>query len=238
MLKGYWAQWESLTLENGLLKRAWESADGRDVVIQLIVPQSKVQSVLKEMHDGLSGGHLGINKNLEKIRKRFYYLHLCHDVEECEICAASKGPQTRSRGKMRQYIVGPPFERISIDIAGPFPVTDDGNRYTMVICDYITKWVEAYTIPNQEVTTVAKALVHSFCCHYGVPMEIQMDQGKNFELGVFKELCRLLEFQKTRTTPLHPQSDGMVERFNSTLEQHLSKVVDENQTDWDQRIPL
>ena len=55
---------------------------------------------------------------------------------------------------------------------------------------------------------------------------------------MFKELCRLLGIRKTRTTPLHPQSDGMVERFNSTLEQHLSKVVDKNQTDWDQRIPL
>ena len=64
-LKGYWAQWESLTLENGLMKRAWESADGRDMVMQLIVPRSKVQSVLKEMHDGTSGGHLGVNKTLD-----------------------------------------------------------------------------------------------------------------------------------------------------------------------------
>ena len=65
-LKGYWAQWESLTLENGLLKRAWESADGQDVVMQLIVPRSKVQSVLKEMHDGTSGAvsytHLDVYK--------------------------------------------------------------------------------------------------------------------------------------------------------------------------------
>ena len=75
--------------------------------MQLVVPRSKVQSVLKEMHDGTYGGHLGVNKPLDKIRKRFYWLHLRHDVEEwvltCEICAASKGPQTRSRGKMRQY---------------------------------------------------------------------------------------------------------------------------------------
>ena len=34
VLKSYGAQWESLTLENGLLKSAWESADGRDVVMQ------------------------------------------------------------------------------------------------------------------------------------------------------------------------------------------------------------
>ena len=34
------------------------------------------------------------------------------------------------------------FERIAIDIAGPFPVTDDGNQYIMVVGDYFTKWVE------------------------------------------------------------------------------------------------
>ena len=108
----------------------------------------------------------------------------------------------------------------------------------MVVGDYFTKWVEAYTIPNQEVTTVAKALVHNFCCRYEVPMEIHMDQGWNFKSGMFKELCHLLTILMTRTTPLHPQSDGMVERFNGTLEQHLSKGVDENQTDWDQHTPL
>ena len=85
---------------------------------------------------------------------------------------------------------------------------------------------------------MAKQLVHNFCCRYGAPMEIHTDQGRNFESRVFKELCRLLGIRKTRTTPLHPQSDGMAERFNRTLEQHLSKVVDENQPDWDQRIPL
>ena len=73
---------------------------------------------------------------------------------------------------MRQYNVGLPFERIAIDIAGPFPVTDDGNRYIMVVGDYFTKWVEVYAIPNQEVTTVAKQLVHNFCCRYGAPMAV------------------------------------------------------------------
>ena len=148
---------------------------------------------IRDRYDGTSGGHLGVKKTYDKIRKLFFWLHLRHDLEEwvrtCEICAANKGPQTRTRGKMRQYNFGLPFERITIDTAEPSPVTDDGNRYIMVVSDYFTKWVEVYAILNQEVTTHSnqKELVHNFCSRYGAPMEIHTDQGRNFESGVFKD---------------------------------------------------
>ena len=73
----------------------------------------------------------------------------------------------------------------------------------MVGGDYFTKWVEAYAVPYQEVTTVAKELFHNFCCRYGAPMEIHTEQGENCESGVFKELCRLLGIRKTRTCLLY-----------------------------------
>ncbi|UYV79908.1 K02A2.6-like [Cordylochernes scorpioides] len=68
----------------------------------------------------------------------------------------------------------------------------------------------------------------SLICRFGVPLELHSDQGRNFEAGVFQELCRLLGIRKTRTTPLHPQSDRM---------KHLSKVVEQHQRDWDVRLP-
>lgn len=137
---------------------------------------------------------------------------------------------------MKQYNVGAPFERIAMDIAGPFPVTDNGNKYIMIIADYFTKWTEAFAIPNQEAETVANEFVYNWVCRFGVPLELHSDQGRNFESQIFKEMCRVLKINKTRTTPLHPQSDGMVERFNRTLEQALSKTVDSNQNNWDQAI--
>ena len=63
-------------------------------------------------------------------------------------------------------------------------------------------------------------------------------QGRNFEYAVFGEMCNLLGMTKTRTTPLHPQSDGMVERFNRTLEAQLFMFVEDHQRDWDQLVPL
>ncbi|PIK55613.1 hypothetical protein BSL78_07465 [Apostichopus japonicus] len=124
-----------------------------------------------------------------------------------------------------------------MDILGPLPVTDTGNRYILCVADYFTKWTEAYAIPNQEAVTVARVFVEQFVLRFGVPLQLHTDQGRNFESNLFKELAQLLGIDKTRTTAFHPQSDGMVERFNRTLEAMLSAVVSENQRDWDEWLP-
>ena len=71
-----------------------------------------------------------------------------------------------------------------------------------------------------------------------MPQLIHSGQGRNFESALFAEMCQLLGIKKTRTTPYHPASDGMVERFNRTLEMQLSKFADHNQKDWDLHIPF
>ncbi|KAI5753631.1 hypothetical protein M8J77_001985 [Diaphorina citri] len=240
--KSYLTQWDSLILESGVLKRKWESQNGRSSRLQIVLPHTRVKEVLEEFHGGVTGGHLGINKTLDKLRERFYWLHMKQDVEDwirrCSNCAGSKGPRTRSRGELQKYVVGAPFERIAMDVAGPFPETNNGNRYILVIMDYFSKWPEAFAIPNQEATTVADCLINHWVSRFGVPLELHSDQGRNFESQVFQEICSVLGIKKTRTTPLHPQSDGMVERFNRTLLEHLRKVVDDHQREWDKHIPL
>ena len=67
---------------------------------------------------------------------------------------------------MRQYNVGAPTERIALDILGPLPVSEEGNKYLLVVSDYFTKWPEAYSLPNQEAITVAEVLVKEFVSRY------------------------------------------------------------------------
>ena len=86
---------------------------------------------------------------------------------------------------------------------------------------------------DMKATTVSSALVDGFICRNGVPHTIHTDQGSQFESALFKEVCRLLDMQKTRTTPYHPAGDGLVERMNRTLESMLSARVATNHTDWD-----
>ena len=139
---------------------------------------------------------------------------------------------------MKQYLSGAPWERIAVDISGPFPTTESGNKYIMVAMDYFSKWPEVVPMPNQEAVTVAEALVENVIARHGVPLELHTDQGRNFESEVWIQLMRVLGIRKTRTTPLHPQSDGMVERHNRTINQYLSIFVDEHQRNWDKLVPL
>ena len=66
---------------------------------------------------------------------------------------------------------------------------------------------------------------------YGV---IHSDQGREFENKVMHELCLLGGSHKTKTTPYHPESDGLVERFNRTL---LMMLAMNTKDDWDDLLP-
>ncbi|GFX30620.1 retrovirus-related Pol polyprotein from transposon 412 [Trichonephila clavipes] len=240
--KQYWALWNSLHLRNGVLYRKFESEDGKTFRWQLVLPRSRIPEVLKELHGSPTGGHFGVMKTLHRVRERFCWGKVRADVEQwcksCDACSARKGPKIRSRGKLHRYNVGAPFERIAFDILGPLPRTASGNKYLLVVMDYFTKWPEVYPIPDQEAPTVAEAVVQHWISRYGVPLQLHSDQGRNFVSAVLKGVCELLGIDKTKTTPLQPQSDGMVERFNRTILNNLSLMVSKNQQDWDQKVPL
>ncbi|GFX11712.1 hypothetical protein TNCV_4340581 [Trichonephila clavipes] len=212
--KRYCALWDSLHLRNGVLYRKWESDDGKTFRWQLILPKTRVSTVLKELHGSPTGGHFGVMKTLQKVRERFYWNNKRSNVEKCcrtcDPCAARKGPRKRNRGRLQQYNEGAPFERIAFDILGPLPRSSDGNNNILVVMDYFTKWPEDYPISDQEASTVADVLVQHWISRFGVPLQLHSDQGKNFDSAVCKRLCEILTIDKTRTTALHPQSDGMV----------------------------
>ena len=104
-----------------------------------------------------------------------------------------------------------------MDVLRPLPQSKQGNKNILIAADYF-KWVEVYPLMNQEAVAVAEVLIRELIGRFGVPLILYFDQGWNFESAVFSEMCKLLEVTKTRTTPLNPQSDGMVERFNRTLD--------------------
>ena len=243
-LQSLWTQRRHLLLKDGILYRHWEDVPGKGLHkrLQLVLPQQLVTEVLTKLHDATTGGHLGVKKTLERVRTRFYWVGQRRDVEEwcraCEICAARKSEPKKRKAPLQIEPAKYPLERIAMDILGPLPETERGNKYILVIGDYFTKWKEAYPMRNMEATTVANILVHEFISRFGVPKYLHTDQGRNFEAGLIKEICSLLDIKKTRTSPYHPQSDGMIERFNRTLLNMLSTSVGKDQRTWDLQLPM
>ncbi|VDI51822.1 Hypothetical predicted protein [Mytilus galloprovincialis] len=137
---------------------------------------------------------------------------------------------------MKSYVMGTRFQRLASDIAGPLPTTDQGNRYILVIQDYFTKFTEVYPLCDINAETVANVFLKGWIKRYGCPVEIHSDQGTQYESQLFQGICKLLHISKTRTTAMHPRSDGMVERGNRTIKEMLSKYIDRNQSDWDKYI--
>ena len=92
-------------------------------------------------------------------------------------------------------------------------------------------------MPIMEARTVSKILVKQVKTRFDVPYTIHSDHGRQYESQLFKEMCNLLQIEKKHITPYHPKSDGMIERFNRTLEAMLSSVLNKNHTDWDEQLP-
>ena len=241
-LKSLWSQFPCLELRDGLLVRRVENVDkDTDVIYQALVPRNIRRTILNCCHDIKTSGHLGVSKTISRVKQKFYWPGLQSDVRSyiagCEACSKRKGPIPIKRAPMQIVRSGYPMERIAIDILGELPQTAKGNKYILVVSDYFTKWTEALPLPNIEACTVAKILVDEILCRFGIPQKIHSDQGRQFESNLFREMCKLLGIDKTRTTPYHPQSDGMVERFNRTLATMLTAYVSTNQRDWDDQLP-
>lgn len=92
------------------------------------------------------------------------------------------------------------------------------------------------TLHSIDAEHIAEELVNLFA-RVGVPKEILTDQGSNFRSQLLQEVYRLLHVQPIRTSPYHPQTDGLVERSNQTLKTMLRKTAKEAGKNWDKLLP-
>ncbi|CAG2220254.1 unnamed protein product [Mytilus edulis] len=139
-------------------------------------------------------------------------------VNTCSVCNRFKALNRKPKASLQSYTVGYPLDRVAIDVIGPLPHTRQNNKFILVIGDHFTRWMEAFPLPHQQAEKVAEKLVHEFISRF--------------------EVCKLLEIHKTRSTSYRPCSNGIIERFNATLEGMIRSFVNKNANDWDLHIGI
>ena len=132
--------------------------------------------------------------------------------------------------------VAGPFDRVGVDVIS-FPKSRRGNSYAVVFVDYLTKWPEVFPVADQTALTIARLLVTKIIPQHGVPSQLLSDRGSAFLSSLMFEIYRLMGIKKLNTTAYHPQTDGLVERFNRTLSDMLAKTVATGGRDWDDYLP-
>ena len=226
--------------KNGVLMKRWKPRGNTQEYEQIVLPKNYRSQVLKIAHNLPMAGHLGPEKTAKRLLRRFYWPTLFKDTREyCQKCRECQLVQ-KKRGwrapTISLPVMGEPFHRIAMDIVGPLPKSKQGHRYILVVCDYATRYPEAIPLKKFTAPVVADELIEIFSRH-GIPQEILTDQGMNFTSQLLTEIYKMIGTKAIKTTPYHPQTDGLVERFNQTLKQMLKKLIDGEGREWHKLIP-
>ena len=228
----------SYIIHDGVLYHTSLSPQG-DSLLQVVVPQKRRTELLKSAHHSPLAGHLGRKKTEAKLLRDFFWPGLGRDVST--MCAQCPECQKGNKNKKQRAplvplpVIDEPFRRIAMDIVGPLKRTTSGHKYILTVMDFATRYPEAIPLKNTDAKTVAEALCQVFS-RLGLPEEVLSDQGTNFMSGLMKMVFQLLSIKHLKTSPYHPQTNGMIERFHATLKSMIRKLCTQPK-EWDKWLP-
>ncbi len=188
-------------------------------------------------YDNPIQAHQNADAMYYNISKRYLWQNMRKDIKEyAKTCF-----QYQQRGSMKQnnqkWTILPTdiFERWGVDIVGLLPITRKGNRYIVVTMDYFSRWPEARPLKIANADTVATFLYEEIICRFGASRTLQSDRGIHFVNELIQRLTKWFKIKHSLLSPYHPQSNGLVERFNKTLCEGIVKLAEEVDQ-WDKFI--
>ena len=238
-----WCLWDQIEMTNGVLYRKWHVEGSNRTQKQLVVPQKLGETVLEQLHDSkLNGGYFAFQNTLDSARQRFWWPNMRRDIERicenCTLCQARSTVGKKRIAPLQTINVWIRFSNVAADILGPLTrAKASGAKYIIVLTYYFTKYVVCVPLDRTTAENVPSAIVENWVLTFGAPDCLQTDQGSNFCSKLLLEVCKVFGIEKTRTSPYHPQENGMVKRHNRVVADVISKHCANNPSSWDQMIP-
>lgn len=228
-------------LENEILMcKQFSAGTNRNEKAKIVVPISQIAQVLELCHDSEVACHNGIKKTLNRIRTDFYwsgmFSHVRNWIKSCHECMQKAAHKPKKLAPLeRNQITEYPGQKWAIDIVGPFPISESGNRYIITYIDYFTRWAEVFPVHDVCSQNVASTLL-SVISRFGTPKNLVSDKGKNIINPTMHKLFKTLGVHKMQTTSYYPQSNGVLEAYHKTLLKALSHLVNDAHSNWDTQL--
>jgi hypothetical protein len=209
----------------------------------IIIPKSLVSVVFKYAHTDYLAGHKGIAETYRRVSKKFYWLTMKEDITEyvktCDICQKHNPLLRKTAGLMRSADIRKPFEKIAVDLMGPYPITSKRNTHLFVIVDTCSGWVECFPLPTfhsplAKTKTMCERALKVFCT-FGFPRVMISDNGPEFANEIWTGVLTILGIKYSFASPYHPESNP-TERRNRDIKYYIKKYLDKNHKNWDLRL--
>ncbi|KAJ8039583.1 hypothetical protein HOLleu_17347 [Holothuria leucospilota] len=225
---------QNFLLEDGVLRYQTTKTKGS----KLVVPKELVHRVIFHFHCTPTCPHLGIRKTVGRILGNYWWKELRRDVEafikRCHSCQFIKPVYQKPGGFMQSTVSTYPWEILAMDLIGPFPESQSGNMYVLVVTDHFTRFSLLYTLKRATGKVIVSVLTQLFCT-WGACRCLVSDNGPQMISKHVVELCTFWGVKRILTTPYHPQTNW-VERVNRNLVSMLCCFVHGDHTEWDKYI--
>lgn len=225
-----------LVLKNNAICKVNNNSDN---ALSLFVPKQLVPIIIKCYHDDV--GHISYNTTAKNISNHFYFENLYEEVKDyvnkCSIC--QKDTTDRHHKAVPSGLIeltDVPFAHIALDYITHLDTSHSGNSYLLTVIDVATRY--ANVIPVKTLTA-EESLDKLFKCHfykYGFPSKITTDNGRQFTSHLFSNFCKDYNIEHIRTSPMHPNSNGICERFNGTISNMIKHSCQDDLRSWDEHV--
>jgi hypothetical protein len=175
------------------------------------ISQDQGIELMKEIHGGMCGSHIAARDLAGKaFRMGFYWPMVIKDAEHivrtCKAFQFAAKHQRRPRAPSKLITPTWPLQRWGMDIVGPLPTAHGNFKFVVFAIEYFTKWIEARALATITSTTIRKFFWQQIIYRFGVPRELTVDNGKQFDCQDFKEYCCSIGTKLCFAFVYHPQS--------------------------------
>lgn len=207
---------------------------------KLWLPARLTEISVQAAHNPPLSAHPGISKTLEKLRRCFFWPKMAKQVadfvSQCSICKETKAPNITLRPHMGQQVpVERPWQRLFVDLLGPYPRSKTGNTSILIVLDQFSKFVLLKPLRKASASEIVRFLEQDVFHVFGVPESVWSDNGVQFVSREFRRLIERFGVSHVRTATHSPQSNAS-ERVNRSLLAAIRSYIPQNQDTWDREL--